>query len=82
MTTLENTISVIKVLPEADLTEVQNFARKLLQLRNAGCPFSLKTRDDIYEDLEVSRQQIAAGEYQNAKSFIAEVREDYENIFK
>lgn len=77
MTTLENTISVIKVLPEADLTEVQNFARKLLQLRNAGCPFSLKTRDDIYEDLEVSRQQIAAGEYQNAKSFIAEIREDY-----
>lgn len=77
MTTLENTISMIKVLPEADLTEVQNFAKKLLQLRNAGCPFSLKTRDDIYKDLEISRQQIAAGEYQEAGSFTAEVRKEY-----
>lgn len=77
MTTLENTISVIKALPEADLTEVQNFAQKLLQLRNAGCPFSLKTRDDIYKDLEISRQQIVSGEYQDAKSFITEVREEY-----
>lgn len=32
-TTLENTISMIRVLPEADLAEVQNFAKKLIQKR-------------------------------------------------
>lgn len=77
MTMLENTISMIKVMPEADLAEVQNFARKLLQLRDAGCPFPLKSREDIYKDLEVSRQQIQNGEYQEAGEFIAEVRKEY-----
>ena len=59
-------------MPEADLAEIQNFARKLLQRRDAGCPFPLKNREDIYKDLEVSRQQI-----QDAGKFIAEVRKEY-----
>lgn len=77
MTMLENTISMIKVMPEADLAEGQNFARKLIQRREAGCPFSLKSREDIYKDLEVSRQQIQNSEYQEAREFIAEVRKEY-----
>ena len=77
MTMLENTISMIKVMPEADLAEIQNFARKLLQRRDAGCQFPLKSREDIYNDLEVSRQQIQNGEYQEAGAFIAEVRKEY-----
>ena len=72
-----STISMIKVMPEADLAEVQNFARKLLQRRDAGCPFPLKSREDIYKDLEVSHQQIQNGEYQEAGEFIAEVRKEY-----
>ena len=77
MTMLENTISMIKVMPEADLAEIQNFARKLLQRRDTGCPFPLKSREDIYKDLEVSRRQIQNGEYQDAGEFIAEVRKEY-----
>lgn len=77
MTTLENTISIIKVLPEADLAEIQNFARKLIKRREANCPFTLKSREDIYKDLETAHQQIAAGEYQDAGEFIAEVRREY-----
>lgn len=77
MTTLENTISMIKLLPEADLTEIQNVAKKLLQRRNVECPFALKSREDLYKDLEVSRAQIADGEYQAANEFIAEVRREY-----
>ena len=71
MTMLENTISMIKVMPEADLAEIQNFARKLLQRRDVGCPFPLNSREDIYKDLEVSRRQIQNGEYQEAGEFIA-----------
>ncbi|MCM1387024.1 MAG: hypothetical protein NC231_06840 [Bacillus sp. (in: Bacteria)] len=77
MTTLENTISMIKVLPEADLKEIQNVAKRLLQKRSVGCPFTLKSREDIYGDLEISRKQIADGDYQDAGEFIAEVREEY-----
>lgn len=41
------------------------------------CPFPLKSRENIYKDLEVSRQQIQNGEYQKAREFIAEVRKEY-----
>ena len=77
MTTLENTISMIKILPEADLAEIQKFAQKLLQQRNAECPFILKSKEAIYKDLEKSRQQIADGNYQDAGEFIVEVRKEY-----
>ena len=77
MTTLENTISMIRILPEADLAEIQNFAKKLIQRREANCPFALKSREDIYQDLEAAHRQIASGEYQNANEFIAEIKKEY-----
>ncbi len=77
MTMLENTISMIKVMPEADLAEVQNFARKLLQRRDAGCPFPLKSREDIYKDLAVSRRQAAEGKCQDMGQAIAEIKAKY-----
>ncbi len=76
MTMLESTISMIKVLPEADLAEIQNVAKKLLQ-KHGDCPFVLKSKEDIYRDLEISEQQIAHGEYQRAEDFLAEVRAEY-----
>jgi len=77
MTMLENTISMIKVMPEADLAEIQNFARKLLQRRDAGCPFPLKSREDIYKDLEVYRQQAAEGQCQDMGQALSEIRAKY-----
>ncbi|MCM1176064.1 MAG: hypothetical protein NC341_13610 [Blautia sp.] len=78
MTTLEDTISMIRVLPESDLEEIQNVVKRLLKKRSAGCPFPLKSREDIYRDLEDSRQQIAEGNYQDASEFLTEVRKEYE----
>ena len=72
MTTLETTISLIRILPEADLDEIQNFAK-----REANCPFALKSREDIYKDLEIAHQQIASGEYQDADEFIVGVKKEY-----
>ncbi len=77
MTTLETTISLIRILPEADLDEIQNFAKKLIQKREANCPFALKSREDIYKDLEIAHQQIASGEYQDADEFIVGVKKEY-----
>jgi len=77
MTMLESTISMIKILPEADLVEIQNVAKKLLQKHNTICPFALKSKEDIYKDLEISRQQIAKGDYQDAREISVEVRKEY-----
>lgn len=49
----------------------------IFQRRNVACPFGLKGRKEIYKELEISRKQAAAGEYQEAEAFIAEVREEY-----
>lgn len=57
MTMLESTISMIKILPEADLAEIYNVAKRLLQKQDTDCPFALKSKEDIYRDLEISRQQ-------------------------
>lgn len=77
MTMLESTISMLKVLPEADLVEIQHFAQKLLQRRTASGSLVPKSREDIYAELENSRQQILDGNYQDAEEFIAEVRSEY-----
>lgn len=36
-----------------------------------------KSREDIYRDLEISRQQAAEGKYQEAGEFLAELRAEY-----
>ncbi|MCI8725576.1 MAG: hypothetical protein HFG66_05490 [Hungatella sp.] len=49
-----------------------------LQHGRAGCPFPLKSSEQIFKDLEISHQQAAAGDYQDARAFISEVRKEYE----
>lgn len=75
MNTLEHTISMIKVLPENDLLEIQKFTTKLFKLRSAQCPFPLKTKEEIYKDLETSRKQSAEGNCQEMGQALREIRE-------
>jgi hypothetical protein len=49
-----------------------------LQHGRAGCPFPLKSSEQIFKDLEISHQQAAAGDYQDVRAFISEVRKEYE----
>ena len=77
MTILESTISMIKVMPESDLVEIQNFARNLLMRHDADCPFPLKNREDIYKELETSRQQASEGKCQDMGQALAEIRKKY-----
>ena len=51
MSTLESTISMLEVLPEADLKEVQQFTKRLFMLRSDKYPFPPKSREEIYKDL-------------------------------
>lgn len=84
MSTLQNTIFMMKTLPEADLIKIQNFAKKLSQHHeletvdeSVGKFLPPKSREDIYKDLENSRQQAAEGKYQEAGKFLAELRVEY-----
>lgn len=84
MSTLQNTISMMKTLPEADLIKIQDFTKKLSkrhELETAdeavGRFLPPKSQEDIYKDLERSRQQVAEGKYQEAGEFLAELRTEY-----
>ena len=77
MTTLENTISMMEVLPETDLVKIQDFTRKLFRKRGAACPFQPKSREEIYRDLEISRQQVIEGKCQEMGKALAEIGEKY-----
>lgn len=77
MNTLENTLSMMKTLPETDLLEIQKFTTKLFKQRRTECPFPLKNREDIYRDLETSRQQAAEGKCMEMGQALAEIREKY-----
>lgn len=77
MSTLENTISMLEVLPETDLIKIQNFAEKLFRQSGAKCPFPPKSKKEIYRDLEISRQQASEGKCQEMGQALAEIREKY-----
>lgn len=77
MSTLENTISMLEVLPETDLIKIQDYARSLFKQRGAECPFPLLSEEDIIKIAETSERQIVNGECKNAKDFLSELRQEY-----
>lgn len=77
MGTLENTISMLEVLPETDLIKIQDYTRSLFKQRGADYPFPLLGEKDIIEIAETSERQIADGECKNAKEFLSELRQEY-----
>lgn len=77
MSTLENTISILEVLPETDLIKIQDYARSLFKQRRAEYPFPLLGEKDIIEIAETSERQIADGECKNAGEFLSELRQEY-----
>lgn len=77
MDVLENTISMMKALPETDLIKIQEFISGLFRQRTAECPFPVKSREEIYKDLEISRQQAAEGHCQEMGRALEEIRVKY-----
>ena len=77
MSTLENTISMLEVLPETDLIKIQDYARSLFKQRGAEYPFPLLSEEDIIKIAETSERQIANCKCKNAKDFLSELRQEY-----
>jgi len=79
MSTLERTVSMMKVLPEADLLKIQDFTENLFRLREhetddeVGKFLKPMTKDDFLRDMKIAEQQFANGEYQEMGKAIDEV---------
>lgn len=74
MTTLENTISMLKTLPETDLVEIQSLTKKLFQRHEyetvdkaVGKFLTPMSRADFLNDIETAEQEIADGKCRPAK---------------
>ncbi len=77
MNTLENTISMMELLPEDDLIEIQNLTKKLFNLRNADNPFQPLSKHEIMRDLQISREQTKNGQYKDMDKALEGIREKY-----
>lgn len=84
MSTLQNTISMIEVLPEADLLKIQDYTKKLSKRREleaadeaVGKFLPPKSREDIYRDLEQSRKQIEMGQCRSAEEVFNGLEQRY-----
>lgn len=80
MSTLQNTISMMKTLPEADLIKIQNFTKKLskrheLETADEAVGRFLKpmSPQDFMRDIETAEKQFVAGEYQEMGEAIDEI---------
>lgn len=80
MNTLENTVSMMKALPEADLVKIQDFIRKLsrrheLEVADEAVGKFLKpmSLEDFMRDIEVADKQFAAKEYQEMGEAVDEI---------
>ena len=80
MTVLENTISMIKVMPEADLLKIQKFTKELSKQREleaadeaVGRFLKSMAEEDFLQDMKTSEAQFARGEYQEMGEAINEI---------
>ena len=80
MNTLQNTISIMKTLPEADLVKIHDFTKSLSKCHELEATdeavakfLGPKSAKDIYKDLEKSRKQAEAGEYQEMGEALDEI---------
>lgn len=77
MTTIENTVAMMEVLPEADLVKIQDFTRKLFLTQSTASPFCPKSKEEIYQDLEISRKQASEGKCRSAEEVFNELERKY-----
>lgn len=84
MSTLQNTITMMKTLPEADLIKIQDFTKQLFRRHELEASdeavakfLGPKSAEDIYKDLERSRKQAEAGECSSAEEVFNELEQRY-----
>ena len=84
MSTLENTISMMKTLPDADLIKIQDFIRKLfLQQEHEAIDTAVSkilkpmSKDDFINDVKTAEKEIANGKCKNAEEVFDGLEQRY-----
>ena len=75
MSTLESTISMLRVLPEAEVQVIFDITRHLLEKRPS--PFAPVSKENVLRDIDLSTEQLARGEAREARDIIADLRSKY-----
>ena len=75
MTLTEATKSMLDVLPEADVRVVYTVTKSLFD--KEASPFKPLSRQQILDDLEISRQQIESGDYLDFDEAISQIEAEY-----
>ena len=75
MSTLESTISMLRVLPEAEVQVIFDITRNLLEKHASA--FAPVTRESVLRDIDLSTDQFARGEAREARDVITDLRSKY-----
>ena len=75
MSTLESTISMLRVMPEADVRIIFEMTKKLFD--DKASPFAPVSKKQILQDVDVSSQQIVQGDIKDASEAIRELKTKY-----
>ena len=75
MSTLESTISMLRVMPEADVRIIFEMTKKLFD--DIASPFAPVSKKQILQDVDVSSQQIVQGDIKDASEAIRELKTKY-----
>lgn len=75
MSTLESTISMLRVMPEADVRVIFEMTKKLFD--DKASPFAPVSKKQVLQDLNVSSRQIDQANVQDASEAIRELRKNY-----
>ena len=75
MSTLESTISMLRVLPEAEVQVIFDITRAMLEKRPS--PFATVSKESVIKDIDLSTEQFARGEAREAREVISDLRAKY-----
>ena len=75
MSTLEQTISMLNVLPEEDLRAIHDIIYRFY-IRESS-PYTSLTKEKVMNDLAISREQITNGECKELGEAIREIEAKY-----
>ncbi len=77
MSTLEATVSMLEAMPEEARLQVFEYTQNLFGAKKPQNPFLPLTKDQILEDLAVSRKQIDEGEVCSMEDALDELEKKY-----
>ena len=75
MSTLESTISMLRVLPEADVQVIFDITKNLFEKHPS--PFEPVDKASVLRDIDLSTEQFARGEAREVQNVISDMRLKY-----